>query len=499
MSEEKTYLELSEAGGNAHKFYEVIVNGAELSIRFGRIGDSGQKQVKTFAGEAKARAEAQKKIHEKLKKGYEPALQGVRQKRAVTRRSAMLAQLAAVSSNNGHTSVVRSTNSSARRQVSSAPKTHQAPVLWKFESGLSAFGIFVDESLCWMGNEDGKIFALTHQGEVRVKFKLPEGVKCLVSDGAWLYAGCDDGNVYDLTGKLPRLAYEIAPDVDIYWLDIADAVLAVSDNKGNVTVINDEDESQWSKKSKGEMGWMVRCDEIGVYHGHSSGVTMYDWEDGRKIWQQETEGPVLFGWQEEALIYASTARLIVHRFTKSGEAGTKYYCDSVIFSCAAAENGKYVFAGDNVGSIYCFDESGKRLWKLATGCGSAYSMQYFNERLYIVTTFGTLACIDASEAAIQAAQGGTVPQALTIAAPAVEETSTTALETTREVSGGVLIECFKEGGKLRVRVVSAGYNRDWRCQFPKGIREEGARYVVDEVRESRGGFYRVLGNIKKLS
>src|SRR5687767_7644304 len=113
MSEEKTYLELSEAGGNAHKFYEVIVNGAELSIRFGRIGDSGQKQVKTLAGEAMARAEAQKKINEKLKKGYEQALQGVRQKRAVTRRSAMLAQFAAASSNNGHTSVVRSTNSSA--------------------------------------------------------------------------------------------------------------------------------------------------------------------------------------------------------------------------------------------------------------------------------------------------------------------------------------------------------------------------------------------------
>jgi outer membrane protein assembly factor BamB len=496
MSEEITYLELSEAGGSAHKFYEVIVNGAELSIRFGRIGDPGQKQVKTLADAAQASVEAQKKINEKLKKGYERATQGLRQKRTVTHRSAMLAQLAAASSNTG--TVVRSGSSSAARQVSSAPKPNQAPVLWKFESGLSAYGIFVDESLCWIGNEDGKIFALTHEGEVRAKFKLPEGVKCLVSDGAWLYAGCDDGNVYDLTGKLPRVAYEIAPDVDIFWLDIADAVLAVSDNKGNVTVINHEDESQWSKKSKGDMGWMVRCDEIGVYHGHTSGVTMYDWEDGHKIWEQETEGPVLFGWQEEALIYACTARLVVHRFTKSGEVGTKYHCDSVIFSCAAAENGKYVFAGDNVGSIYCFDESGNRLWKLATGCGSAYSMQYFNERLYIVTTFGTLACIDASEASVTAAQGGSVPQVVTIAAPQVEETSATALETTQDSSNGVIIECFKESGKLRVRVISAGYNRDWRCQFPKGIREEGARYVVDEVRESRGGFYRVLGNIKKL-
>jgi predicted DNA-binding WGR domain protein/outer membrane protein assembly factor BamB len=494
MTEEKTYLELSESSGSAHKFYEVIINGAELSIRYGRIGDAGQKQVKTLASEAKAKEEAQKKINEKMKKGYEVATQGVRQKRAVTRRSAMLAQFAAAAS----TGSGSSTGSAAARRASSAPKINQAPVLWKFESGLSAFGVFIDETQCWVGNEDGKIFALTHEGEVRSKFKLPEGVKCLVSDGAWLYAGCDDGNVYDLTGKLPRVAYEIAADVDIYWLDIADGVLAVSDNKGKVTVINHEDESQWSKKSRGDMGWMVRCDEIGVYHGHTSGVTMYDWEDGREIWHQETQGPVLFGWQEEATVYACTARHLVHCFTKSGEAGTIYRCDAVLFSCAAAENGKYVFAGDNMGAVYCFNEAGDRLWKLGTGCGAAYSMQYFNERLYIVTTFGALACIDASEAAIQAAQAGTVPQAVTIAAPQVAAVSATALETTRDASGGVIVECFKEGGKLRVRVVSEGYDKNLHCQFPKGIREAGARYVVDEVRESRGGFYRVLGDIKKL-
>ena len=37
-----TYLELSEDSGSAHKFYEVTVDGAEMSIRYGRIGDPGQ-------------------------------------------------------------------------------------------------------------------------------------------------------------------------------------------------------------------------------------------------------------------------------------------------------------------------------------------------------------------------------------------------------------------------------------------------------------------------
>lgn len=480
MSEERTYLELSEAAGSAHKFYEVIVNGSEVSIRFGRIGDKGQSKVTNHSDSEKARADAQKKINEKLRKGYAPAVMGERKKRTVTRRSMIAAQPA---------------TASFRRDV---PVAKQAPVLWRFESGANAFGIFIDESLCWVGNEVGKVFALDHTGQVRAKFKLPDGVKCIVADDEWLYAGCDDGNVYDLSGKAPRVAYRISEEVNIYWLDISDAVLAVSDDDGYVSIFNHEDETQWKKKSEGDSGWMVRCDEIGVYHGHTKGVTMYDWEDGSKIWEQPTKGQVLFGWQEESMVYACTNACQVNSFTKKGETATLYQCDSTLFSCAAAESGKYVFAADNFGAVYCFNEAGERLWKLATGCGAAYSMQYLNERLYIVTTQGTLACIDASEAAIKSAQEGSVPEARTIAAPQVEETST-ALETTSDQSSGVIVECYREGSNLRVRVVSEGFNRAWHCQFPKDIREEGARYVVDEVREARGGFYRALGNIKKLS
>ncbi|HSE96723.1 MAG TPA: WGR domain-containing protein [Blastocatellia bacterium] len=483
MAEERTYLELSEAGGS-HKFYEVLINGAEVSIRYGRIGDQGQTKVTKYADEAKARADAEKKVNEKLRKGYERAVMGVRKKRSVTRRSMSVEP---------HPAAV----ASFPRPVA-APPAKKAPVIWRFDSGTNAFGIFVDESLCWMGNEEGKVFALDHNGEVRFKSKLPDGVKCIVADDVWLYAGCDDGKVYDLSGKSPRVAYEIADDVDIFWLDINDGVLAVSDDKGDVTTINHEDESQWTRRSRGDRGWMVRCDEIGIYHGHGKGVTMYDWEDGRMIWERETDGQVLFGWQEEDTVYACTNYFLVHSFSKNGEPGTVYQCDASIFSCAAAEDGKYVFAGDNREAIYCFDRSGERLWKLMTGCGSAYSMQYFKDRLYIVTTWGALACIDASEEAIKSAQEGVVPEAVAISAPQVEETSVTDLETTSDRSKGVMVECYRENSKLRVRVVSDGYDRSLHCQFPKGIREEGARYMVDEVRMARGGFYRAYGNIKKL-
>ena len=469
---ERTYLELSEDAGS-HKFYEVIVDGKTLTIRYGRIGDAGQTKVTECASPEKAQAEAKKKIAEKTKKGYAAAVMGERKKRTVTRRA------------------TTSQRSSAK----------QAPIVWKFSSGNEgAFGIFVDDARVWVGNQSGAIYSLGHDGTVLNQLKLPDGVKCIVADDDWLYAGCDDGKVYDLGSKVPRVAYEIADDVDIFWLDIKDGVLGVSDAGGNVVIVNHEDESQWRKKSKGTGGWMIRCDELGVYHGHSDGVTMYDWEDGTEIWSRKTSGSVLFGWQEESTVFAATSQNRVHKFSKRGEGEQVYACDATVFSCAAAEDGKYVFAADNCSSVYCFAEDGTRLWKLGTGGGSALSMQFFKDKLYLVTTDGTLAALDASEAAIKAAEAGQVAAPKTIATPKpVAIAKPDEVETTVDVNDGVVVEVVKDGAQLRVRVVSSGYKRDWFVQFPKDLRHEGAKYVVDEVREAaRGDFYRAHGAIRRL-
>ncbi|WP_017316642.1 WGR domain-containing protein [Mastigocladopsis repens] len=472
MAEEKTYLELSEANGGSHKFYQVIVKETEVIISYGRIGDLGQTQSKTYPTADKAKAEATKKINEKLKKGYEHAVIGVRQKRPVTR----------------------------RQVTSNASTAKHAPILWKFNSASAAFGIFIDTNRCWVGNQAGQVFALNHQGKVVNQFKLPDGVKCLVADDVWIYAGCDDGNVYDLTGKLPRLAYKIDENVDIFWLDIKDGLLGVSDANGSVTTIDHDDESQWTRLSQGDSGWMVRCHEAGIYHGHSKGVTMYDYKEGRMLWHQKTGGSVLFGWQQGSAVYAGTSDHKVYSFSNKGEAKAVYKCDAAVYSCATTLDGQYVFAGDNSSSVYCFNQVGERLWKLATGCGSALSMQFLDNCIYIVTTDGSLACIDASEAAIKAAQEGIVPQATMIKAPTSGGTAPSAvLETTTDTSLGVIVECIREGGKLRIRVVSPGYNPNWNVQFPKDMRQEGDRYLVQEVRQSASGcFYRAFGDIKKL-
>ncbi|NET61879.1 MAG: VWA domain-containing protein [Symploca sp. SIO2E6] len=75
--------------------------------------------------------------------------------------------------------------------------------------------------------------------------------------------------------------------------------------------------------------------------------------------------------------------------------------------------------------------------------------------------------------------------------------STDSLEAVNSAEGGVLVKCLRERGKLRVRVISEGYNQEFNVQFPRRLREEGATYLVEEVKLSAdGSFYRAAGEIK---
>ncbi len=90
--------------------------------------------------------------------------------------------------------------------------------------------------------------------------------------------------------------------------------------------------------------------------------------------------------------------------------------------------------------------------------------------------------------------GGGAPKASKISARTAAD-----LETTTSVGNGVLVQCVKEGSKLRARVVSDGYDPDFNMRFPRDIREEGTLYVVDQVIEaSGGGSYIACGKIRRL-
>jgi len=64
---------------------------------------------------------------------------------------------------------------------------------------------------------------------------------------------------------------------------------------------------------------------------------------------------------------------------------------------------------------------------------------------------------------------------------------------------GVVLQCFRESGKLRMKVISEGYHPHFNVQFPRHIREDRATYLVDSVElSSNGTFYRIKGDIRLL-
>lgn len=56
--------------GKSSKFWEIDLQGEQFTVRFGKIGTDGQTLTKVFGTDEKAKREAQKKIREKTKKGY---------------------------------------------------------------------------------------------------------------------------------------------------------------------------------------------------------------------------------------------------------------------------------------------------------------------------------------------------------------------------------------------------------------------------------------------
>jgi DNA ligase 1 len=57
-------------GGNSSKFWEVAVEGNEMTVRYGRIGSNGQSKTKEFSDANAAQRQAEKLVAEKTGDGY---------------------------------------------------------------------------------------------------------------------------------------------------------------------------------------------------------------------------------------------------------------------------------------------------------------------------------------------------------------------------------------------------------------------------------------------
>ncbi|MCL2467290.1 MAG: DUF4240 domain-containing protein [Micrococcales bacterium] len=68
LQEIEKYLVLQE--GVSNKFWQVQTDGAQQTVRYGRVGTDGRESVKDFADAAICRRDTEKLVSQKLRKGY---------------------------------------------------------------------------------------------------------------------------------------------------------------------------------------------------------------------------------------------------------------------------------------------------------------------------------------------------------------------------------------------------------------------------------------------
>jgi len=64
------FRRLEFVGGTSAKFWEISRDGAEVTVRFGRLGTNGQSQTKDLGSETDAAFQVARLVREKLAKGY---------------------------------------------------------------------------------------------------------------------------------------------------------------------------------------------------------------------------------------------------------------------------------------------------------------------------------------------------------------------------------------------------------------------------------------------
>ena len=405
------------------------------------------------------------------------------------------------------------------------PRIPRLPILWRFNTGSQTVGLWVDD-LVWVSNDAANVYALGRDGALVKEMKLPEGSASIIADEAWKYAGCEDGRVYDITGRVPRAMYDIGK-ANIGWIEVYRGNLCVSDLAGTVAVFDVDGEQRWKRKVKdGGEGWVLRVDGTGLYHGCEIGLRKLSW-GGEVLWHNHGVDDVRFAVDHgDALAVTGgyenqgdTTLYVVDKATGKTRQSVLIESDGPGFSSNGAEAAAVGRAADGSTRLYVacgnylfgFDEALTVLWEAKIEAGPICNMQLVDETLYYATYEGAVCALDVGAQAIHRALAGTVKKPRVRQAPRQQQrddrVEVVTLASAEAAGQGVVVEVVKVGGKLKVRPVGRlpatrkgkALRKDWFCQFPRDLREEGARFVVDELREAaQGGFYRPFGDIRRL-
>lgn len=277
---------------------------------------------------------------------------------------------------------------------------------WK----IPAWALWVNETEVWMGNRDGLILVFNHDGEPINQYHLPKNSRALAECEQGLLSICDDGQVYEFSGKLPypicdaRSTPSTYGDFRLQALTTQQGLIFTIDVYGNLTCFNPDGQMQWQQQIGVWQGWSLHADEQRVYVGHFKGITCWDGKSGQLLWTQTTPAPVLSGVLLSDRLLIGTSEGQLYSLEKAGNLKTQTTeiqlwgnCDGAVFACGLTDDASQLITADGRGNLYGFninnqDLRSERLWKYPIQPGSVLNLQLWGDRIYGTTTDGTLIC-----------------------------------------------------------------------------------------------------------
>ncbi len=384
---------------------------------------------------------------------------------------------------------------------------------WK----IPASALAVTDTAVWMGNREGLIHVLNHQGDLINQYQLPKLCRGLAETSQGLVAICDDGQVYEFSDKLPQPIYDArTQDLPHYYdyrlqaLTVQQSAILLLDAYGNLTKFTPDWQVQWQRPTGVWQGWVLQADEGVVYVGHFHGVMGVDVDSGEVLWSQATPAPVLCGvlLADRLLVGTSDGSLYTLQTAADRTVQTTTMplwggCEGAVFACALGDQADWLVASDGCGQLYGFNQAGDRRWQYTLATGSLLNMQVWGTRIYGTSTDGSLLCFEFPNQPVVPTATPPAQTVVSVAADWVVASPSPTVEPVRSQepnSPGVIVECFQQGRQLKVRVISPGYHADWHVQFPRNLRQLGQRYRVTALQAAKqGGFYRVVGTIEPYS
>lgn len=372
---------------------------------------------------------------------------------------------------------------------------------WKHDPNTPAFGLYADVDRCLIGDNFGRVVEITPDGKLQNKYELPTEVLCIKRDDDFLYAGCNDGSMHDITQGEPRLVATVESFDIVTAMDARDGMICVCDHR-HLALANCEGEVIWKKRT-GNGGRVVCIDGKSVYHGNDNGVTRYA-ISGKRLWRRQITW-FISAIQKDVYVYVASPYNVYKLYKRNGKIARKYEISSGLYlgiNSACIEVGDEIIFVTTRNSISCYDDvSGRLIYVLDTVNIEPLAMSYHAGLLYCSSC--TCCMLDLRMGAINNARSETQPAPITVDIKTECKTLNLRrkIESVPEVKfgeSGVIVHCVKEWDKLRVRPLSYGYHAGWNCQFPSDIKREGGRYLVDRLIAGPGKFYRAFGAIKQI-